>query len=109
MKAPALSPCGIALFLALVSTAGCASRVVIDPSKYSTMSCAELNTAIGAASKDISTTAISRGKVGHWNVPLWAPGGSRAVAAIRERQTVRIERLQEQEAAINAARKRRCR
>lgn len=102
-----------ALFLVLLSTAGCASQAGltgrIDPSRYDAMSCAELNVAMGAAAKNISTTAISRGRVSHWNVPVWAPGGTKAVAIIQDRQSARIDGLREQQAVIDAARKRQCR
>ena len=113
MKATAQGSLATILALALLSAAGCASQAGssagIDASRYDAMSCADLNVAMGDAAKGISTTAISRGKVAHWNVPVWAPGGAKAVALIEERQSARIERLRQEQAAIDAARKRQCR
>ncbi|WP_018428488.1 hypothetical protein [Hoeflea sp. 108] len=113
MKAMAQGFLGTILSLVLLSAAGCASQAGSstrnDASRYDTMSCADLNVAMGDAAKGISTTAISRGKVAHWNVPVWAPGGAKAVGLIEERQSARIERLRQQQAAIDAARRRQCR
>ena len=72
------------------------------------MSCVDLENAIGENAKSISATAINRGKVSQWNLPLWAPGGARAVAKVQERQTAKIERLQSEQVAMVAVRNRRC-
>lgn len=100
---------GPALALALIS--GCATQTGIgpvDPSKYSALSCNELNNEIGDTAQSISATAINRGRVASWNVPLWAPGGAKAVNLIKEKQTARIEGLQAEQAAIDATRRRNC-
>ena len=99
--------------LAASAVAGCASQVgtsgKIDAASYAAMSCTELNNAIGANSKQISATAISRGKVSKWKVPFWAPAGDKAVTVIQDRQTARIERLQGEQAAIESVRANTCR
>ncbi|GAA2840535.1 hypothetical protein GCM10010836_37520 [Aminobacter aminovorans] len=110
MKAIALASAGTALFVALAATAGCASGPgPVDPLKYDAMACAELDVAMGTTAAGISRTAISRGTVGQWNVPAWAPGGTKAVTAIQERQTARIDVLRQQQVAIDLVRKRNCR
>lgn len=101
------------MFLALAATAGCASGPgsagPVDPLKYDAMACAELDVAMGTTAAGISRTAISRGTVGQWSVPAWAPGGTKAVAAIQDRQTARIDGLRQEQAAIDSVRKRKCR
>lgn len=113
MKAIALASTGAALLLALASAAGCASGTgslgSIDPLKYDALTCADLDVAMGTAAVGISRTAISRGSVGQWNVPAWAPVGNRAVGAIQDRQTAKIDGLLQEQAAIDTARKRKCR
>lgn len=95
------------LLLALVG--GCASTSgSIDPANYDKMTCAELNSAIGEAAKDISQTAITRGKVASTSVPRWLLGGSSVKAAVANRETTRIDRLKQQQAAMAAARARKC-
>ncbi len=73
------------------------------------MTCADLDVAMGTAAVGISRTAISRGTVGQWNIPAWAPVGNRAVGAIQDRQTAKIDGLRQEQAAIDTARKRKCR
>ncbi|WP_367272032.1 hypothetical protein [Mesorhizobium sp.] len=72
------------------------------------MTCTELNSALGDVARDISQTAVTRGKVANTSVPRWLLGGSRVKAAVAGRETARIERLKHQEAAIASARTRRC-
>jgi hypothetical protein len=112
MKASALGNRGTAaLFLALASAPGCASQIGssgLTPSQYPAMSCIDLNNAIRNNAKSISAMAIGRGKVSQWNLPLWAPGGARAVAKVQERQTAKIEHLQSEQAAMVAVRNRLC-
>lgn len=109
MKVKALSSRGAALFVALTSVTGCASQGGrVDPSQYAASSCVELNNAIGETSENISTTAIGRGKVSQWDIPIWAPGGAKAVSAIKSRQTAKIDQLQAEQAALVAARNRQC-
>ncbi|CDX24411.1 conserved exported hypothetical protein [Mesorhizobium sp. ORS 3324] len=94
----------------LLLTAGCSSTVAsIDAGTYAKMSCAELNSALGDTATDISRTAIARGKVASTSVPSWLLGGERVKAAVADRDTARIEKLQQQQQAIIAARKQRCR
>ncbi|AZO25071.1 MULTISPECIES: hypothetical protein [unclassified Mesorhizobium] len=93
----------------LTLAAGCSSTVAsIDPGKYDKMSCAELNSALGDTATDISRTAISRGKVANTSVPSWLLGGERVKTVVANRDTARIEKLQQQQQAIVAARKQRC-
>jgi hypothetical protein len=101
------------LFLTLVSLAvlgGCASpfRSSVDVAKYDTMSCIELNAAMGAVATDISATAIARGKVAQTNIPSWLWGGQRVASTVTARQSADIERLQRQQTSIAAARRGRC-
>jgi hypothetical protein len=90
---------------------GCSSiggRGSVDPSAYASMDCNELNQAIAKTATGISQTAITRGKVARTNIPGWVPGGTRVATAVTDRQTARIERLQEQERAIASARNSAC-
>ena len=72
------------------------------------MTCAELNTAVGAISREISQTAITRGKVVNTSVPNWLLGGARVKSAVANRETARIERLKERQEAVIATRASRC-
>jgi outer membrane murein-binding lipoprotein Lpp len=102
----ALSP---AVMIALFLVAGCSSiGRTVDPAKYDSMTCTELNSALGGLARDISQTAITRGKVANTSVPRWLLGGSRVKTAVADRETARIARLKQQEAAIASARARRC-
>lgn len=109
MKAINLAATALALSFAL---AGCASQSSwsgkSNTSKLASMSCTDLNAAMGAISKDISATAISRGKVSSWNVPFWAAGGTKAKTVIQDRQTAKIERMQQEQRDIEAIRKNTC-
>ncbi|WP_095089763.1 hypothetical protein [Mesorhizobium sophorae] len=98
-----------ALVIALLLLAGCSSiGRTVDPAKYDSMSCAELNSAMGVVARDISQTAITRGKVANTSVPRWLLGGARVKSAVAERETARIDRLKQQQAALASARARRC-
>ena len=97
-----------ALVIALFLVAGCSSIGTVDPAKYDSMSCTELNSALGDIARNISQTAITRGKVASTNVPRWLLGGSRVKGAVTDRETARIERLKQQEEAIASTRARRC-
>lgn len=93
----------------LLFAAGCSSTVAsITPAKYDRMSCQELNVALGDTATDISRTAIARGKVASTSVPTWLLGGERVKTAVANRETARIERLQQQQQVIAAMRKQRC-
>ena len=61
--------------------------------------CAAVNASIGATSKDLSAAAIGRGKISRFNVPFWVPGSRKAVSALKERQTGKIEELETELAA----------
>lgn len=111
MQMNAIIPVGTAILLSL-TLAGCASQSSwsgkSNPSKFSSLSCTELNAAMGAISRDISATAISRGKVSSWNVPFWAAGGTKAKTVIQDRQTAKIERMQQEQRNLEAIRKNTC-
>ena len=91
--------------------AGCSSfsgRGSVDPSAYASMDCNELNDTVATTATRISQTAITRGKVAETNIPRWVPGGARVATKVTDRQTARIETLQEQQRAIVPARDRAC-
>jgi hypothetical protein len=67
--------------------------------------CTAHNNAIGDKAKAISCVAISRGNVAKVGIPLWAPGRTKAVSVIKNRQTAKIEKLQEEQAAMYDARR----
>ncbi|QKC84825.1 hypothetical protein [Mesorhizobium sp. NZP2077] len=97
------------LLIAVLLVAGCSSiGKTVDPSKYDTLSCTELNSALGTNAGEISQTAITRGKVANTSVPRWLLGGSRVKTAVANRETARIDRLKHQQDAIAAARVRKC-
>ncbi len=99
----------LSALLALSLAAGCSSLGgTVSPAKYDSMTCAELNTAVGAISREISQTAITRGKVTNTSVPNWLLGGSRVKSAVANRETARIEKLKERQEAIVATRASRC-
>ncbi|UVC18863.1 hypothetical protein IHQ72_05525 [Mesorhizobium onobrychidis] len=89
---------------------GCASplHASFDPAKYDRMSCVELNVAMGEVAKEMSATAITRGKVAKTNIPDWLWGARRVASTVTARQSAKIERLRQQEAAIAAARRSKC-
>jgi outer membrane murein-binding lipoprotein Lpp len=96
---------------AVLSLAGCSSTLgdgSLDPSAYAATGCNELNAEVKTVSAEISRVAIARGKVANTNVPNWVLGGRRVATAVVDRQTARIDRLQQQEQAIVAARNRNC-
>jgi len=95
--------------IVVLLVAGCSSiGRTADPAKYESMSCVELNGALGENAGEISQTAITRGKVANTSVPRWLLGGSRVKAAVANRETARIERLKQQQDAIAAVRTRKC-
>lgn len=108
-KMKAISP-AISLICSIVFVGGCASpfHASFDAAKYDRMSCVELNVAMGEVAKELSATAITRGKVAKTNIPNWLWGARRVATTVTARQSARIERLQQQEAAIAAVRRRRC-
>ena len=72
------------------------------------MGCTDLDNAMGEAAAEITATAVNRGKIDKFSMPLWAPGTAKAVSAIMNHQSARIERLQKQEQAIYQVREQRC-
>jgi len=93
----------------LLVAAGCSSTVgPANQARYDKMSCSELNVALGDTATEISRTAIGRGKVAKTSVPSWLLGGERVKTVVADRETARIERLQQQQQAIVATRKRQC-
>lgn len=98
-----------AVMLALSIVGGCSSLgSAVNPAKYDSMSCTELNNAVGDIARDISQTAITRGKVANTSVPKWLLGGARVKNAVANRETARIEGLKQQQDAIVATRANRC-
>ncbi|TIP73786.1 MAG: hypothetical protein E5X58_46370, partial [Mesorhizobium sp.] len=81
---------------------GCASpfNASFDAAQYDRMNCVELNVAMGEVAKELSATAITRGKVAKTNIPNWLWGARRVASTVTARQSAKIERLQQQEAAI---------
>lgn len=97
------------LVIAVLLVSGCSSiGRTVDPAKYDKMSCSELNSALGETAREISQTAITRGKVASTNIPRWLLGGSRVKTAVANRETARIDRLKQQQDAIAATRARQC-
>src|SRR5690606_38975457 len=91
--------------------AGCSStggHGSMESSAYAAMNCNELNDTLAGVAGQISQTAINRGKVTQTNVPGWVPGGKRVASVVIDRQTARIERLQEKGDAVASARDRAC-
>ena len=97
------------LLLLLLAVGGCSSiGGAVNPAKYDTMTCVELNNEVGSIARNISQTAISRGKVANTSVPRWLWGATRVKTAVADRETARIERLKQQQEAISAVRARKC-
>ncbi|OQM75295.1 hypothetical protein BFN67_18955 [Pseudaminobacter manganicus] len=97
--------------LAMILLTGCGSFGVsgnVDPIKFDTMSCTDLNGEIGETAIAISDAAVRRGKISRVNVPFWVPGGTKAVTALKNRRTTQIEHLQAKQDALGTARKLRC-
>jgi outer membrane murein-binding lipoprotein Lpp len=98
-----------ALTALLLAAAGCSSITgSISPAKYDKMNCPELNGAVGDTATDISRTAIARGRVANTPVPTWLLGGERVKTVVANRETARIDRLQQQQQVIVATRRQRC-
>jgi len=72
------------------------------------MSCMELDNAIGDNAKAITQLALDRGRAARMSIPTWLLGASATVDAVNERRSARIMGLQEQQAAMKAARARTC-
>ncbi|MER8435386.1 hypothetical protein NKH36_19075 [Mesorhizobium sp. M1312] len=94
------------LICGLVLVGGCASP--FHASFDAAMSCVELNVAMGEVAKEMSATAITRGKVAKTNIPDWLWGARRVASTVTARQSAKIEQLRQQEAAIAAARRSKC-
>lgn len=87
----------------LAALAGCASA------KQPETACATINREIGGNATTISAVAIRRGNVDKLDVPVWVPGGNKAVTVITNRQTAKIEKLQGEQAGMQANRDQQCR
>jgi hypothetical protein len=98
------------LICSFVFIGSCASpfHASFDAAKYDKMSCVELNVAMGEVAKEMSATAITRGKVAKSNIPDWLWGARRVASAVTARQSAKIEQLRQQEAAIAAVRRSKC-
>src|SRR3569623_795202 len=109
MKLTPTAPLPFILTVALLLSAGCSStNRTLDSTKYNKMSCTELNVVLGETATDISRTAITRRKVANTSVPTWLLRGSTVKTSIANRETARIERRQQQQQAIVAARNSQC-
>lgn len=86
----------------------CASSS-IDSSRTQSMSCADLDVAIGGTAKQISAVAMRRGNVRSYDVPFWLLGANRAKGALVDRDTRKVEELQAAQTQFTAERDRRCR
>ena len=91
------------LLAACVLLAGCASA------SHPETPCATLNREIGVNARNISAVAARRGTVDKLDIPFWVPGGNKAVAVVRDRQSARIEKLQAEQSAMVEDRDRGCR
>ncbi|MER8650783.1 hypothetical protein [Mesorhizobium sp. M0586] len=99
----------LSAMLVLFLMAGCSSLgSAVNPAKYDSMTCAEFNNAVGDTARDISQTAITRGRVTNTRVPNWLLGGTRVKSAVANRETARIELLKQRQEAIVATRANRC-
>ena len=70
---------------------------------------ARFNRCASRTSKTITSVAVRRGKVDRLNIPPWVPGGEKAVTAVKNRQTRKIERLETNLDAMRGERQSRCR
>ncbi|MBZ9672536.1 hypothetical protein LB536_22645 [Mesorhizobium sp. ES1-3] len=97
------------LLAAMSLVAGCSSMGrAADPAKYESMTCTELNSAVGSNASDISQAAITRGKVANTSVPRWLLGGTSVKMAVANRETATIDQLKRQQDAAVAVRARKC-
>lgn len=105
MKSPqaTLSWAALAAMMALIG--GCGSFARSHSSNYEAMNCVELNNGITDTASAISGAAITRENI---NIPFWLPGGTRTRAKLQARQTVKIERLRQEQVALKAARASHC-
>jgi len=97
--------------VALMALAGCSSTLAggsFDPSAYAAKGCNELNAEVKTVSAEISRLAVVRGDIANTNIPTWVLGGRRFATAVVDRQTARIDSLQQQEQAVVAARNLNC-
>ena len=109
MRAPLSKSLGATSLAVLLALSGCASRVgSADPLSYATTPCTDLDVAIGDTSKGISSVAITRGKIDRLNIPFWVPGGDKAVSALKNRQSRKIDQLEGQLDAMRGARRTQC-
>ncbi len=97
-----------AFIAAALGLCGCGSATM-KSSAYQSAPCVELDDAIGSNSREISATAIRRGQVDSWQPPFWMAGAKKGAAAVHNKQTRKIERLQEQGERMTGERARRCR
>ena len=108
MKPISVMRASSAAAMALLISGCMSSADRLGGAAYHSMSCADLNVEIGATSSRISRAAITRGNIRNTKIPSWFSLGSNAASVLADRQTARIERLQQQEAAIDGARKQQC-
>lgn len=94
----------LVLFAAL--SAGCSAS--LDYSRVQSLSCPDIDVAVGETAKDISRAAIRRGNIRNYDVPFWVLGADRAKEALVDRDTQRIEDLRTAQTGLIAERNRRC-
>lgn len=98
--------CTIAVVLSFIG--GCSTTVRPTDTAYLQLSCAELNELVYRTSSDISRAAVTRGQIEQADIPNWVPGGRSVSAKLVDRQTGKLDNLQENQTAILAARNRNC-
>ncbi len=87
---------------------GCSATVRPTETAYLQLSCAELNEIVARTSSDISRTAVTRGQIANADIPNWVPGGRSVGTKLVDRQTGKLDKLQEHQTAVVAARNRNC-
>lgn len=90
----------------LLVIAGC--QTAIDPTQHQAMDCAGLNKAMLETSREIGATAISRGNIDSYTVPIWALGGERVKQQLVDRNDRKMSELRSLQNDIAAERRRRC-
>lgn len=95
------------ILIALSVLAGCATPA--PRGSPESLTCQDIDTAVGQTAKDISRTAIRRGNVESYQVPFWVLGADRAKRALVDRDTRNLAELQDRQGALAAQRDRRCR
>ena len=96
----------LALVSAAVLATGCSAS--LDYSRVQSLTCPELDVAVGQMAKEISAIAIRRGTVRSYDVPFWVLGANRAQQALVDRDSRRLGELKAAQDGIIAERRGRC-